>query len=138
MRPWRGEARCWRASDLNLSTEQAKELEQIQQTYFRESQLLRAQLFSKRLELREFLTNPTVKIESVRTKHSETIELESKLEEKAIDYLIKVKNLLTQEQLKNWCPEQEFPSFRQMMYRPGPMGPMTPQNLPLRERLREE
>jgi len=54
----------------------------------------------------------------------EIIELQSKQEEKAVEYLIKVRNLLTPEQLKSWCPEQEFPSFRHMMHGTGPMGPM--------------
>jgi len=123
MRPWKGEGPCWNASELNLSQEQRKGLDLIQQTYLREAQLIRAQLFTKRLELREFLTNPTIKIESIRMKYLEIIDLRSKQEEKAIEYLIKVRNLLTLEQLQNWCPEQEFPSFRQMMYGPSPMGP---------------
>jgi Spy/CpxP family protein refolding chaperone len=123
MRPWKGEGPCWSASELNLSQEQRKGLDLNQQTYLREAQLIRAQLFTKRLELREFLTNPTIKIESIRMKHLEIIDLRSKQEEKAIEYLIKVRNLLTLEQLQNWCPEQEFPSFRQMMYGPSPMGP---------------
>ena len=123
MRPWKGEGPCWNASELSLSQEQRKGLDLIQQTYLREAQLIRAQLFTKRLELREFLTNPTIKIESIRMKHLEIVDLRSKQEEKAIEYLIKVRNLLTLEQLQNWCPEQEFPSFRQMMYGPSPMGP---------------
>ena len=123
MRPWKGEGPCWNASELNLSQEQRKGLDLIQQTYLREAQLIRAQLFTKRLEIREFLTNPTIKIESIRMKHLEIVDLRSKQEEKAIEYLIKVRNLLTLEQLQNWCPEQEFPSFRQMMYGPSPMGP---------------
>jgi Spy/CpxP family protein refolding chaperone len=123
MRPWKGEGPCWSASELNLSQEQRKGLDLNQQTYLREAQLIRAQLFTKRLELREFLTNPTIKIESIRMKHLEIVDLRSKQEEKAIEYLIKVRNLLTLEQLQNWCPEQEFPSFRQMMYGPSPMGP---------------
>jgi len=123
MKKWRGEGPCWGASELNLSQEQRKSLDLIQQTYFRESQFIRAQLFTKRLELREFLINPTIKIESIRVKYFEITELQSKQEEKAIEYLIKVRNLLTLEQLQNWCPEQEFPAFRQMMYRTGPMGP---------------
>ncbi len=53
--------------------------------------------------------------------------------EKAVEYLIKVRNLLTQEQLKNWCPEQEFPSFPRMMHGPGPMGPMHPKKPPFSE-----
>jgi len=123
MKKWRGEGPCWGASELNLSQEQRKSLDLIQQTYFRESQFIRAQLFTKRLELREFLINPTIKIESIRVKYFEITELQSKQEEKAIEYLIKVRNLLTLEQLQNWCPEQEFSVFRQMMYGTGPMGP---------------
>jgi len=123
MRPWKGEGPCWNASELNLSQEQRKGLDLIQQTYLREAQLIRAQLFTKHLELREFLINPNIKIESIRMKYLEIIDLRSKQEEKAIEYLIKVRNLLTLEQLQNWCPEQEFPSFRQMMYGPSPMGP---------------
>jgi Spy/CpxP family protein refolding chaperone len=126
MKKWRGEGPCWRASELNLSQEQRKELDLIQQTYFREAQLLRLQLFTKRLELRELLTNPTAKTESIRGKYLEIIELQSKQEEKVVEYLIKVRNLLTPEQLQNWCPEQEFPAFRQMMYGTDPTGSMRP------------
>ena len=123
MRTWRGEAPCWRASDLDLSQEQRKNLELIQQAYFREAQLLRAQLFTRRLELRELLIGPTIKIESVRAKNSEIIELQSKEEERSVEYLVKVRNLLTPEQLRKWCPEQEFPAFRHRMYGTGPMHP---------------
>ena len=123
MKKWRGEGPCWRASELNLSQEQRKSLDLVQQTYFREAQLTRAQLFTKRIELRELLTNPTARTESIRVKSLEIIELQSKQEEKAIEYLIKVRNLLTPEQLQNWCPEQEFPFFRQMMHGTDPMGP---------------
>ena len=126
MRMWRGEAPCWRASDLDLSQEQRKNLELIQQAYFREAQLLRAQLFTRRLELRELLIGPTIKIGSIRAKNSEIIELQSKEEERSVEYLVKVRNLLTPEQLQKWCPEQEFPSFRHRMYESGPMGPKHP------------
>ena len=130
MKQWKKEARCWRASELNLSSEQAKGLDLIQQTYLRETQLLRVQLFSKRLELREFLTDSTIKIEDIRPKYLEMVEIQYKMEEKAVEYLIKVRNLLTQEQLRNWCPEQEFPNFPRMMHGPGPMGPMHPKKTP--------
>jgi Spy/CpxP family protein refolding chaperone len=129
MRKWRGDYPCWRASDLDLSQEQRKNLELIQQAYFREAQLLRAQLFTKRLELRELLVSPAAKIGSIRAKILEITELQSKQEEKSIEYLIKVRNLLIPEQLQQWCPEQEFPAFRQMMYGPGPMGPMHPRKV---------
>lgn len=123
MSPWKGEEPCWSASELNLSQEQRKGLDLIQQTYFREARLIRAQLFTKRLELRELLVNSTVKIDSIRLKFSEIVELQSRQEEKAIEHLIKVRNLLTLEQLQNWCPEREFPLFQHRMYGAGPMGP---------------
>jgi Spy/CpxP family protein refolding chaperone len=136
IRHWRGENRGWRASELNLSSDQAKELDLIQQVYFRETQLLRAQLFSKRLELREILTNPTTKIESIRSKYSEINEIQSRFEEKAIEYLIKVRNLLTSEQIKIWNPEEEFSLFRRII--PGFMEPMHPKRPAFQEGPRKE
>jgi hypothetical protein len=137
-RPWRGEGPCWRASDLDLSLDQVKRLDLIHQAYFRETHLPRTELFSKRLELREFLTNPSIKIESIRSKYLEINEIESKLEEKTIEYLIKVRTLLTQEQLKIWCPEQEFPLFQRMIHGPGPMGIMPLRKPPFPEGPRKE
>jgi Spy/CpxP family protein refolding chaperone len=123
MRPWRKDVRCGRASELNLTSEQAKGLNLLQQTYLREMQLLRAQLITRRLEFRELLTNPAVRMESIRMKYIEMVETQSKMEEKAVEYLVKVRSLLTHEQLKFWCPEQEFPVFLRMMPGHGPMGP---------------
>jgi Spy/CpxP family protein refolding chaperone len=129
-RPWRGEQPCWTASELNLSPEQAKALDLLGQTYFQEAKRYRIELFSKRLELREYLTNPTVKAEVIQAKDGEIIELQSKMEEKTIEYLLKVRTLLTLEQLKVWCPEQEFPMLQRMMERPLPMGPPGPRPSP--------
>jgi hypothetical protein len=120
---WREDSPCFRASDLNLSPDQMKELNLIHQAYFRETQPLRTELFSKYLELKEFLTNPTIKMESIHAKNAEIIQLQSRLEEKSIYYLIKVRALLTQDQLKVWCPEQEFPPLRRMMHGRGAMPP---------------
>ena len=138
MKPWKGEPRCWKASELNLSQEQMKGLDVLQQTFFRETQVFRGQIFTKRLELKELLTNPNTKIETIRSKSSEILEHQAKLEEKSIDYLIKVRNLLTPEQLKQWCPELEFPAFRRMMQGPDMMGPPPSRRPPLQEGVRPE
>lgn len=138
LRPWRGEVKCWKASELNLSQEQSKGIEALQQTFFRETQLFRAQIFAKRLELRELLTNSNSKVEGIRSKFSEILEHQVKLEEKSIDYLMKVRSLLTQEQLKNWCPEIEFLSFRRMMLGPESMGPLPPRRPPFPEGVKPE
>lgn len=138
MRHWRAADRGCRASEMNLSSAQIKELESIQQAYYRETQLLRAQLFSKRLELREILTNPNANTESIRSKYSEINEIQSRFEERALEYLIKVRHLLTPEQLKTWNPEEEFPFFRRIMSGPDSTGPRLRKNQPSTERLREE
>ncbi len=129
MRKWREESPCSRASDFDLSSEQRKSLDLIQQTYYREFQLLRLQVFTKRLELRELLTNSAASTESIRAKSSEIVELQSKQQEKAAEYIIKVRNLLTPEQLQRWCPEQEFPAFRHMRYGAGPSGHTDPKKI---------
>ncbi len=135
---WRGEARCWKASDLNLSQEQSKGLDALQQAFFRETQAFRAQIFAKRLELRELLTNPSTRIETIRLKFSEILEQQSRIEEKSIDYLVKVRSLLTPEQLKSWCPEFEFPPFRRMTLGPDSAESMPPRRLPPPEGARPE
>ena len=118
MGPWRGEARCRGALELRPSPDQAKALHQLSDSYLQETRRLRMELLSKRLELREFLMDLTVKSEAIHAKTSEIVELQSKLEETATDYLLKVRNLLTQEQLKNWCPEQDLFMSQRMMERP--------------------
>jgi Spy/CpxP family protein refolding chaperone len=138
MKPWRGEANCSMASDLNLSQDQAKGLDSLQQTFFREVQILRVQLFSKRLELRELLTNPNTKPEAIRAKSSEILEYQTRLEEKSIDYLIRVKSLLTPEQLGSWCPEFDLPGPRRMLQGPDATGPFPPRRSPFPESAKPE
>jgi Spy/CpxP family protein refolding chaperone len=130
---WWREAQCLRASDINLSQDQMKGLDLIQEAYFQEIRLLRIQLFSKRLELRDLLTNPTLKSEAIRTKYREMNELQLKLDEQTMEYLLKLRNLLTKEQLKTWCPEKEFSSLREMVQGPGLMHPMHPRMHPPEE-----
>lgn len=122
MRPWKRDPFCGRAFELHLTPEQTKALELLQQVYLRETQLLRTQLFTKRLEIRELLTHPDNKTELIRTKHMELAELQSKIEEKRLEYLLKVRQLLTPDQLRFWCPEQEFPMVERMMPKHPSMG----------------
>jgi len=125
MHHWRGEKRCWKALELDLSSEQRKGLETLNQTFSEESYLLRTELFSKRLEFREWLTNPAIKTEILRVKQTEIVELQSKLEAMTLDHLHRIRNLLTSEQLRRWCPEREFPHAGRMMHGPirGPSPP---------------
>jgi hypothetical protein len=133
MRHWKGEVRCGRVLDLNLASDQIKEYDQIHQAHLRETQLLRTQLLARYLELRESFTNPNVNPEFIRLKYEEIAGLEFRVGEKAIDYLLKLRNLLTQEQLKNWCPEKEFPFKRGMGHGPGMTDPLNFRRPPFRD-----
>ena len=138
MKHWKGEGRCPRASELNLSPDQMRNLTSLQHTYYRETKLLHNELFSKRLELREFLTDPNVRMDSIRSKSLELNLLQSRLDEKVIEYLTRVKGLLTREQLKLWCPEQELPFFWKRIHGPGPMEPPIPRKIHPQKGPREE
>jgi Spy/CpxP family protein refolding chaperone len=138
MRFGKGDPNCRAASELNLSQDQAKGFDGLQQAFIREVQLLRIQLFSKRLELRELLTNPGTKIEAIRAKAAEIQEIQARLEEKSIDYLIRIRALLTQEQLKSWCPESDLPGFRRMMHGHDAPGPFPPRRPPFPEGAKPE
>ena len=138
MRQWGAGEHCWKAADLNLSSDQEKALELIEQTHFSETRLLRAELFLRRLEFREFLTNPSARVESIRSKYGELNDLETRLKEKTLDYLIKIRGLLTSEQLKNWCPEQEMSLFRRMIHGNEPIGQKPSRRPPFHKGSRED
>jgi Spy/CpxP family protein refolding chaperone len=139
VRNWRGDAQCLSASELNLVPEQARAIDLLRQSSLREMASLRAQIFAKRLELREFLTNPAVKTETLRSTQSAISEIETRLNEKGLDYLVRVRALLTPEQLRLWCPEKEYPFIHGMMtQRPWMMGPARPGRPPSTEENRKE
>jgi hypothetical protein len=112
-------------------------LETLNQTYARETRNLRNEIFSKRMELRELLTNPGIKIEAIQAKTSEIVDLQSKLEEKGIDYLIRVRGLLNADQLRGWCPELELP-IAGAAGRSDFMGPMYPRRLAPPEKIQQD
>ncbi len=123
MGPWEVEdPQCRQAAELNLSAG----LAEIEQAYLRETRLLRAQIFLKRLELRQAFTDPSTRVESIRSKYAELLDLKSKLEEKSLEFLMKVRELLTIEQLNRWCPEREFPYSRQTVHGMDPRYPRHP------------
>jgi len=123
MREWRKGEPCSKALDLDLSPEQSRMLEIIQHSHFREIRLPRGELFLKRLELRELLTNPSAKPDLIRSKYAEFNDLQTKFEGRIMDYVINIRSILTSEQLKAWCPEQEIPFFHWMSPGGEMMGP---------------
>jgi len=116
-RPWRGEGRC--PGVLELSPLQIRQRLSISLvTVIFRKQGVCAWNFSQAARTKRISDGPYGEGEAIHAKTSEIVELQSRLEETATDYLLKVRNLLTQEQLKNWCPEQDLFMSQRMMERP--------------------
>jgi Spy/CpxP family protein refolding chaperone len=57
---------------------------------------------TKRYELRKFMSNPATRPHDVRRKQEEVFRLETRIQEKMVDYQFQVKEILTPQQFKRW------------------------------------
>jgi len=92
----------WLPEDLRLTAEQMEKLKFIEGSYLNEITPLRNELLNKRYELRRLFLDPTSKGDDIRAKQEEAFLLETRIQEKVIDYQLKVREILTPEQFKVW------------------------------------
>lgn len=92
----------WLPEDLRLTAEQMEKLKFIEGSYLNEITPLRNELLNKRYELRRRFLDPTSKADDIRAKQEEAFLLETQIQEKVIDYQLKVREILTPEQFKVW------------------------------------
>jgi Spy/CpxP family protein refolding chaperone len=88
--------------DLRLTAEQVEKLKFIEGSYLNDITPLRNDLLNKRYELRRLISDPTSKADDIRAKQGEAFVLETQIQEKVIDYQLKVREVLTPEQFKVW------------------------------------
>lgn len=88
--------------DLRLTAEQVEKLESIQGSYLNDITPLRNDFLNKRYELRRLFLDPTSKADDIRAKQEEALALETQIQEKVIDYQLKVREILTPEQFNLW------------------------------------
>lgn len=93
---------CWRPDDLRLTPEQTKKLNSIQARYLRDINSLRNELRNKKYELRRLMSDPRSKAHEIRRKQQEASALESRMQEKVIDYRLEVREILTPQQFELW------------------------------------
>jgi len=91
---------CWKSSPLGLTRTQTKVLESIQRTYLSEVIPLRTQIISLRIELRHITRDPEGKLEILLDHQKRISELQTKLDNISLSYLIKARSIFTKEQLK--------------------------------------
>jgi Spy/CpxP family protein refolding chaperone len=92
----------WVPEDLRLTGEQMEKLKSIEGSYLNDITPLRNDLLNKRYELRRLFLDPTSKADDIRARQGEAFVLETHIQEKVIDYQLKVREVLTAEQFKVW------------------------------------
>jgi Spy/CpxP family protein refolding chaperone len=83
----------WHPEDLQLTAEQVEKLESIQGSYLNDITPLRSDFLNKRYELRRLIADPTSKADDIRAKQGEALALETQIQEKVIDYQLKVRRM---------------------------------------------
>ena len=77
----------------NLSDEEIKALEKERQAFFNETESIRQDLYTKDLELRSELAKETPDAKKAARLQTELSKLESQLDQKRIDHMLKMRQL---------------------------------------------
>jgi Spy/CpxP family protein refolding chaperone len=100
--------------DLQLTAGQMEKLKSIESSYLHDIAPLRNELLNKRYELRRLIEDPTSKADDIRAKQEQAFALETQIQEKVIEYQLKVREVLSPEQFKVWISRYKMGA--------GPMG----------------
>ncbi len=111
------EIRPWGMADLNLSQEQMAKIYQIRLEFQKTSLELKKDMAMKRLEIRELMMKDPVDMEKIRAKWEEIAQIQVELRMKAMEYQLKIKEVLTPEQL-----EKYFMGFSNFKYHRDMVG----------------
>jgi Spy/CpxP family protein refolding chaperone len=95
-----GQNACWESSDLGLTEAQRKTLEGLQQAYTSEALPLRMELMSSRFELRHLIRDPNVQSKTLLDRQKKILELQRKLDNLSLSYLVKTRSVFTKDQLE--------------------------------------
>jgi len=91
---------CWQSSGIALNETQTKALEGLRRDYAAEAMPLRRELFSLRLELRYLIRDSNVQSKTLVDRQKRISELQARLDHLSLSYQIKVRSILTKEQLE--------------------------------------
>jgi Spy/CpxP family protein refolding chaperone len=105
---WGDETWCPGASqlsDLNLSVEQAEKIRGLRESFVKETTPIRTQLFTKKTELRLLWIQTSLDEAKIRATQKEVQGLMEQMQEKATDFRLAFRNLLTPEQTSRLLAE---------------------------------
>jgi Spy/CpxP family protein refolding chaperone len=114
-----GHPPCWLPEDLHMTAEQMEKLKSIQGSYLNDITSLRNDLLNKRYELKRLILDPTSNADDIRAKQQEVFVLETQIQEKQIDYQLKVREILTPQQFRLWISRYQVGFGPRRGYRHG-------------------
>jgi Spy/CpxP family protein refolding chaperone len=85
---------------LDLTKEQTDKLTDLRKKHFEEMKPVRDELFQKRQEMKQLFADPQAKEEAILAKQKEISGLHQKMSEKAMQFRLDARKVLTPEQLK--------------------------------------
>jgi Spy/CpxP family protein refolding chaperone len=89
----------------SLTPEQREKLQAQEQKFNQDTAELRRELYQKRLELQGLWADPKADPEKIKAKQREVSELQRRIQEKALDHQLAVRELLPEEGIGSgsWC-----------------------------------
>ncbi|MFQ6079541.1 MAG: Spy/CpxP family protein refolding chaperone [Thermodesulfobacteriota bacterium] len=78
----------------NLSSEQREKLQAQEEKFYQDTAELRRELYQKRLELQGLWIDPKADPEKIKTKQREVFELQSRIQDKALEHKLAARELL--------------------------------------------
>lgn len=105
---WCGGDMLWLKEMLGLTDEQVSKIESLRSEFLKEAIDLDAQIQKKRLELGDLFRDPQAKQEKIEAVQKELNSLTAQKHEKAQDYRLKARGVLTPEQIGKLPPGCSF------------------------------
>lgn len=96
-----------------------EQMESVERRYLKDMSALRNDLLNKRYRLRRLFSDPTSKADDLRSKQKEVFVLENQIQERILDYELKVRDILTPEQFRLWVSRRQMQSGHMMHHGPG-------------------
>jgi Spy/CpxP family protein refolding chaperone len=90
----------------SLSPEQRERLQALEEKCYQDTAELRRELYRKRLELEGLWADPKADPGKIKAKQGEVSELKSRIQEKALEHKLAIRELLPEEGTGygSWCP----------------------------------
>lgn len=91
----------------SLTPEQREKLQAQEQKFYQDTAELRRELYQKRLELQALWADPKADPEKIKAKQGEVSELQRRIQDKALEHQLAVRELLPEEGIGSgsWCPD---------------------------------